>query len=152
MRLRKDYRGLILRALLGQMFKYFCIITTILIITNGIIARITGSEWILYAQDLHRFLLVALFAVLPILIYAFFESDGIILRIIHIGLTIVFALVPLLFMNDTGRATLITFLFIFVAIYGYGYYTEKRAAIEINKKLAELHLEEDATHIDKNET
>jgi len=160
MKIRKKHKWPILKATLDQMFKYFCIVATVLLLINGGLAWVSGNDWILYNQDLLRLILSAFFAVLPLLLAVFFEEYSIkglpVLRVIRFVITAILVLGTLIIIQPTGRdVTLLTgviFLFVYVAIDGYGYVTSRRLVLNINKKLDALHREENATCTGKDET
>jgi len=136
-----------LKITLDQMFRYFCIITTVIILVNGAMALITGEELVLHGRDVVRILLAALFGVLPLLLFLFFEDDmrrGVpVLRIIHFIITAVLVMGVLLVVEpygrDFARGTGVIFLLVYFIVYGYGYHRDRSIARMVNKRLGELH-------------
>ncbi|MCL2404414.1 MAG: hypothetical protein FWC92_02575 [Defluviitaleaceae bacterium] len=163
MRFRKEHKWHIFKTILDQIFKYFCMVTTVIVLVNGGMAWLSGAQWVLYSRDLMRIFLAAFFAVLPVLLYVFFDDvmhKGFpILRVIHFTLTAALVMGVLLLIEPTGRDfTLGTGVFaflIYIAVYGYGYLRDRRVAAKLNKQLKELYLAanetcdgENATHRD----
>jgi len=150
MRLTRENIALSIKAAFGQMLSFFCIVTTVLVLANLGISRFQGTDLVLYAHDLRRILLTALFAVLPILLLALFEntSNGrvSILRIVHFSLTAVFVIGVLLLIEPTGRdftlVTGIVALVIYSATYSVLYLKDRHLAMKINKQLDKFHSEE----------
>ena len=156
MRWRRNNKWASFKLVADAMFKYFCIIVTMLLIITGVTAWLEGSDWALYSQDLLRYLLLAFAAVFPLLLLdVFFEpkTDHSLpaFKVIRIVLTIIFVLGTLLLLEEPGGITIRTgviFLVIFILIYGYSYLQNRQLATKVNKQLDALHRDENASHRD----
>jgi len=158
MKLRKENKAHIFKDVLDMMFKYFCIITTVLLIINGVTALFSYDGWALYRQDIFRVLLLAFVSVLPFLIDVFFEAGT--NRQITVLLVLRFIITAILvsgvlFFIETGAdfisiRTGVIFLFVYAVLFGYGTIRARVFVIRINAKLDELHKAENATHINEN--
>jgi len=149
MKWRKQYKLPIFWAALGQMFKYFCVVVTVLVVLNLVNAWTTDNEWAYHRTDLTHMLIMVFVSVLPMLIFVFFEG-GIFLRLFHIVLTAGISLTYLSLSDDITMRTIITFFVIFTAVYGLGYLKDRSLTIKINKKLDVFHSSENATNDDEN--
>jgi len=150
---RKHNKWAAFKLVVDVMFKYFCIIVTMLLIITGIMAWLEGSDWLLHSQDLLRYLLLAFAAVLPILLEAFFEVKTLlVLRAVHIALIVISVTTVLLLFGEPDQGitirTGIIFLVIFASVYGYSYLQNRELAKKVNRQLDALHREENATHRD----
>jgi len=147
MKLRNEKKLPSLKMVLDQMFKYFCIVTTVIILVNGTVALITGEAFMLHGRDIMRILLAALLGVLPLLLFLFFEDEmyrGVpVLRIVHFIITAVLVMGILVVVEPYGRdftrGTGVIFLLVYFFVYGYGYYRDRSIAHMVNKRLGELH-------------
>ncbi|MCL2378762.1 MAG: hypothetical protein FWC77_06525 [Defluviitaleaceae bacterium] len=160
MKWRRDNKWALFKANLWHMRNYFCLATTVLILVNGGMAWASGGPLVLYSRDLMRILLAALGAVLPILIFVFFEDSmpggAPVLRLVHFITTAVLVVGTLLVIEPTGRdfslRTGILFLVIYVAIYMQEYLKDRAIALKVNRKLDEIHINENASCPDENAT
>jgi len=154
MKWRKQHKLPVFWAVLSQMFKYFCVVVTVLVVLNLANAWMTDNEWTHNRADLTHMLLMVLLSMVPMLLFVFFEG-GIFLRLLHIFLT---AGIPLIYLaiSPPGGSftthTIVTFLIVFVAVYGFGYLKDRRVTIKINKKLDAFRHDENASKDGENAT
>ena len=156
MRWRKNGKWQMFIEVSRGMFHWFCVAMTALVLGNGLISRISSSEWMLYDRDLCLFLLTASLAVLPFLMFVFIDRHTQAVentfRAIHFTLTAVFVVGPLTLLGVTGRNITLPMVIIifalFAAIYWGGYFRDMSVAKKINAKLDALHNEENATDED----
>ena len=150
MKIRKEYKWPIFKAISREAVMYFCLASTVMLMVNGGMAWFSGVEWVMYSRDMLRIFLAAFFAVVPIYMFAFFEESVpmrlSVLRVLHFTVTAVLVVGVLLIVEPTGRdftlRTGILFLVIYAAVYAYGLYKDRKTATLINKRLDELHMEE----------
>ena len=161
MKWRREYKWAIFKALLDSLFKYFCIVATVLIVVSWGRAWFSGNDWALYSQDLVRILLIAFFGGFPALLTAVVETASakgkLAEYIIRFFTTAVLVLGTHVVTEQTGSGitldTIISFLLIYAAIVGYSYMNatnieleEKKLAEQINQQLNEFHKDENETH------
>jgi len=162
-KLRRDLDSSALADVVGQIFLFFCFVVTITIILGGIIARVSGNEWVLYTRDLQRVLLVAFFSVLPMLQNLLFvagTSKGayILMATQFIATATLVVGTLILFREPDAGVTIrkgIIFSIIFLAIYASIFLKnihDRRLATRINKELDELHRQQNATCDSENVT
>ena len=162
MKLRREYKWVVFKALLDPILKYFCAVVLVLILVHGSNDWLAGNDWALYSQDLVGILLIAFFGVFPFLVSAtFIEMDTIkgvlAVGIIRLVITVVLVLGThaLTWSTDSGitLGTIIRFFLIYVAFFVYSYFNaisinieEKKLAEQINQQLDEFHKDENETH------
>jgi len=162
MKLRKEYRWAMFKALLDPTLKYFCVAVTALIIVNWSNAWFSDDNWTLYSQDLVRIFLIVFFGIFPtMMVEVFIETNSArgarTKNIVRFFITAIFVLGTYALIEPTGSGvtlgTIITFLLIYAAISVYSYFNatiielkEKKLAEDINKRLNEIHKGENESH------
>jgi len=162
MKLRKEHKYAIFKELLDPMLKYFCVVTTALILVNWGCAWFSDNDWAFYSQDIVRVLLMAFFGVFThAMITVFVETNttkGVlaanVLRFVIIGMLVFGTLVIAL--PTEGNITLGTvaiFILIYAVVSVYSTKNaiildlrEKKLADDINQQLDEIHKAENETH------
>ena len=160
MRIRTSYRWEAFKAILAQMFQYFCVITTIIIVLNGVTALRSEDGLVLDGIGILRFPMFAFIAVLPMLMFVFFESrttrGSVIIQSVHFALTAAFVILAMLVFGVPDRDAFIRSGIMMLLFFGAAVLRanirSRRYAAEINKQLETMHREENATHTDENAT
>jgi len=162
MKLRKEHRLAIFKALLDPMFKYFCVVVTTLIVVNWSHGGFF-TLWALRSQDLMRILLISFVGVLPnFMAEVFIETNsakGVRRKnIVRFCITAILVLGIYALLETTQRGisigTIATFLFVYGGINVYSYFNatnieikEQKLAEQINKRLNEIHKAENESHL-----
>ena len=143
-----------LKDTLKFMFILFCAITTFQAIFISIFATLTGSENILYTQELYKLPLIGFLSTLPTLI--FIGSDKVsrldlnIRKVVHLFLTAVIVFWSLTYFEwlDRENALPVAIFFMIIYITGHiiGEMRAKKLADELNKRINASHNTENATH------
>jgi len=164
MRLRKKHKLAIFKALLGPMFKNFCVIVVVVMIISWARAWFLDAlslyeDWALHFSDLSRIFLIAFFSLLPsILLEVFVEASTArgqrakkIIRFLAITVLVLgfFAIEDGRGDFSFGIGTVASFLLVYAAISIYFYFNaitidirEKKLAEQINQQLDEIHSSE----------
>ncbi|MCL2170326.1 MAG: hypothetical protein FWB74_09935 [Defluviitaleaceae bacterium] len=162
MKLRKEHKMAIFKALLDTVFKYFCVVVTVLITVSWGRTWLNDGTWVLHSQDLMRILLVSFFGVFPnVMVEVFIETDSAKgarqKNIVRFGITalLVLGIDALIEQTYTGAplGTVTTFLLVYIGISVYSYFNainielkEKKLAEDINERLNEIHKDENESH------
>ena len=164
MKIRKERKWDIFKAMLDAVFKYFCVVVTVLIVVNLGHTGLSGDNWTLQSHDLVRILLMSLMGILPSFLGHVFIETTSAKGVLHKNITI-FIITSVLVLGahnlivpSGGGITLsviVTFLLVYGAVRLYSYFNattieleEKNTAMQINQRLNEIHSGENESHQD----
>ena len=148
MKLRKNHKMLVLRAIVSQMAMHFFVLTTCLVLINGFNALIFERDAMMASYRMLIFPFIIFLSGLPALIYVVIETTSrageIILRVVHMVLII--AVVIGAVFSTSGRGNMLVIIVGFALLYLASSLTnaaqERRVANAVNKCLQRLHEED----------
>jgi len=154
MKIRKTHKMQVLKSILPHIFRSFCLITTFVVVFNGLLALFFDRGAAMYAWGM----LIYPFVVLIVasangLAYVIFEATSrageIALHVLQLVLSAVIVFGTIFMLGGSGLSNLLTNALIFILLYQINIWSsvahQRQFANTINERLKRLR-EEEATH------